>query len=392
MSRRVTKRAGARACEDKARALAAILLCGLLAACSPGETDAPSAPPLTFLGEAVIGPQPAVPGDPEIGGLSSISHIGGGVYYAISDDPGRRGPARYYVLSIDLADGQLDAADATVTGWHELFDADGKAFLPDTYDLEGMVALDDNLFISSEGNAAAGIEPFVAVFGPQRRMMEPLGLPSGFAPAADGSSGVRDNLAFEGLAITPDNRYLFTGTESALAQDGPPATPEAGSTSRILRFDRDHGVFDAQFAYPVEAVHSSAPQAGGLEANGLAELLALSGEHLLALERSFVAGVPQPSIKLFDVCLAEATDISGIESLAVSETEVVPASKRLVADLADLVPRLDNVEGMTFGPRLASGEQTLIFVSDNNFAPQRQITQILAFSVAPDAIRGCTPR
>lgn len=369
----------------------AILLCGLVAGCGPGGSDAPSAPPLTFLGEAVIGPQPAVPGDPEIGGLSSISRIGGGVYYAVSDDhQGRRGPARYYVLRIDLADGQLDTTDASVTSWHELFDANGEALLPDTYDLEGMVVLDDNLFISSEGNAAAGIEPFVAVFGPERRMMEPLGLPSGFAPAADGSSGVRNNRGFEGLAITPDDRYLFTGTESALAQDGPASTPEAGSMARILRFDRQHGVFDAQFAYPIEAVHASAPEDGGLEVNGLTELLALSGEHLLALERSFVAGaVPEHSLKLFDVCLAGATDISSIESLAASETQVVPASKRLIADLADLVPRLDNVEGMTFGPPLASGEQTLIFVSDNNFAPQRQITQILAFSVAADAIRGC---
>lgn len=370
-----------------------ILLCWLVAACSPGETDAPSTPPLTFLGEAVIAPQPAVPGDPEIGGLSSISHIGGGVYYAISDDRGRRGPARYYVLSIDLVGGHLDSTGVSVTGWHELFDAYGEALVPDTYDLEGLVALDDNLFISSEGDAAAGVEPFVAVFDPQRRMMEPLGLPFGFAPAADGSSGVRNNQAFEGLAITPDNRYLFAGTESALAQDGPVATPEAGSMTRILRFDRDQGVFDAQFAYPVEAVHASAPRAGDLEVNGLSELLALSSEHLLVLERSFVAGaVPEHSLKLFDVCLAGATDISGIKSLAAPETQVVPASKRFVADLADLVPRLDNIEGMTFGPPLASGEQTLIFVSDNNFAPQRQITQILAFSVAQDAIRSCAPR
>ena len=69
-----------------------------------------------------------------------------------------------------------------------------------------------------------------------------------------------------------------------------------------------------------------------------------------------------------------------------------PADRRFIADLADLVPRLDNIEGMTFGPPLASGEQTLIFVSDNNFATQRTITQILAFSVAADAIRGCAPR
>lgn len=343
-----------------------------------------------FLGEVVIEPQPTVPGDPEIGGLSSISHIGGGVYYAISDDRGRRGPARYYVLEIDLADGQLDATDVSVTGWHELFDADGEPLLPSTFDLEGMVALDNNLFVSSEGDVAARIEPFVAVFGPERRMMEALGLPSGFAPAADGSSGVRNNLAFEALAITPDLRYLFTGTESALVQDGPAATPEAGSMARILRFDRQHGVFDAQFAYPIEAVHARAREAGDLEENGLTELLALSDEHLLALERSFVTGaVPQGSIQLFDVCLAGATDISGVESLAASETEVVPASKRFIADLAHLVPWLDNVEGMTFGPSLAPGEQTLIFVTDNNFDPQQQITQMLAFSVAADAIRGC---
>ncbi len=95
---------------------------------------------------------------------------------------------------------------------------------------------------------------------------------------------------------------------------------------------------------------------------------------------------------MFDVCLAGATDISAIESLVATETQVVPASKRFIADLADLVPRFDNVEGMTFGPPLASGERTLIFVSDNNFAPLRQITQILAFAVAPDAIRGCAPR
>jgi len=368
-------------------------VCGLVAACGPGETDAPSTPPLAFLGDAVIEPAPAAPGDPVIGGLSSIFHVGGGVYYAISDDRGTRGPARYYTLSVDLSDGGLVDGDVAVTGWHELFDADGEPLVERTFDLEGLVALDQNLFISSEGDAAAGIAPFVAVFGPQRRMMEPLGLPSGFAPAADGSSGIRNNRAFEGLAITPDGRYVFAGTESSLVQDGPVATPTAGGTARILRFDRTHGVFDAQFAYPLDAVHTRAPEAGALEVNGLAELLAFSDEHLLALERSFVAGaVPEHSIKLFDVCLAGATDISAIDSLAATDTTVVPASKRIIADLADLVPRLDNVEGMTFGPPLASGERTLIFISDNNFNARGQITQILAFSIAPDAFRGCSPR
>jgi hypothetical protein len=330
-----------------------------------------------------------VSGDPAIGGLSAIFHVDGNRYYAISDDRGDEGPARHYVLSIDLGDGRLDAGDVEVEGWRELSDPHGEPLVANSYDLEGLVALDDILFIASEGDAGAGIEPFVAVFDPQGRMIETLGLPPGFAPSADGSAGVRNNLAFESLTIAPDGNFLFTATENALLQDGPVATPEAGTMGRILRFDRRHGVFDAQFAYPLEAVHASSPLANGLEVNGLSELVALSREHLLALERSFVAGAaPQHAIRLFDVCLDGATDISGIDSLATTDTPVRPASKRFIADLANLVPRLDNVEGMTFGPTLG-GQQTLIFVSDDNFAPQRQITQVLAFAVSPDAIRGC---
>ena len=42
--------------------------------------------------------------------------------------------------------------------------------------------------------------------------------------------------------------------------------------------------------------------------------------------------------------------------------------------------KLDNTEGMTFGPRLPNGNRTLVFVSDDNFR-KSQITQFLAFEV-----------
>jgi hypothetical protein len=368
--------------------IALSLLAALAVACGPAA-EPPSAPPLTYLGEALIAPEPEVRGDPGVGGLSAIFHAGGDTYYAISDDRGRYGPARYYVLRIDLSDGRLDDGDAVVTGWRPLLDPDGHPLQANTYDLEGLAVHDQTLFIASEGDASAGVEPFVAVFGAEGRMMEPLGLPPGFEVGDGENSGVRDNLAFESLAITPDGRYVFTGTESALLQDGPVATPESGTAVRLLRFDRTHGVFDAEFAYPIDAVHARSPMPGGLEVNGLSELLAFSGEHLLALERSFVTGaLPEHSIKLFDVCLEGATDISTIDSLAHTDASVTPASKHLIGDIADLAPRLDNLEGMTFGPTLPSGEQTLLFISDDNFAPH-QITQVLAFAVSGDAIQGC---
>jgi 3-phytase/alkaline phosphatase D len=367
------------------------LLAALAVACGPAAPERAPVPPLTYLGEAIIAPEPEVSGDPGVGGLSAIFHAGGDTYYAISDDRGLHGPARYYVLNIDLSDGHLDDGDALVTGWRPLLDPDGRPLRANTYDLEGLVAYDQTLFVASEGDTTAGVEPFVAVFDAEGRLMEPLGLPPGFETGDDRSTGVRNNLAFESLAITPNGRYLFTGTESALLQDGPEATPAAGTMSRLLRFDRIHGVFDAEFAYPIEPVHATSAIPGGLEVNGLSELLAFSGEHLLALERSFVAGaLPQHSIKLFDVCLADATDVSAIASLAHTETAVTPASKRLIGDIADLAPRLDNLEGMTLGPTLPSGEQTLIFISDDNFSPQHQITQVLAFALADDAIRNCS--
>ena len=147
-------------------------------------------------------------------------------------------------------------------------------------------------------------------------------------------------------------------------------------------------MFDAQYAYDVDPVHT-APPGTGLAGNGIVELLALSAEHLLVLERSFVAGAdPEHSIKLFETCLGAATDVSQIRSLA-DEESVMPARKRLIADLADLVPHTDNVEGMTFGPNLPTGEPTLVVVTDNNFAPERQVTQIIAFAIRPHALQGC---
>lgn len=41
----------------------------------------------------------------------------------------------------------------------------------------------------------------------------------------------------------------------------------------------------------------------------------------------------------------------------------------------------DNIEGMTFGPILPTGERSFILVSANNFSPDGQFTQFLAFKL-----------
>ncbi len=108
----------------------------------------------------------------------------------------------------------------------------------------------------------------------------------------------------------------------------------------------------------------------------MVELIAL--EHpgiFLALERSFAEGVGN-NIRLYEVLSQDATDISDIDSLlAVGDelSEVNAVEKNLLLDFSDLGITLDNIEGMTLGPVLPDGRQSLIVVSDNNF---RRIAQL----------------
>jgi hypothetical protein len=65
-----------------------------------------------------------------------------------------------------------------------------------------------------------------------------------------------------------------------------------------------------------------------------------------------------------------------------------PVDKRFLLDIEDdlgIVP--DNLEGMTFGPRLPDGRPTLIMVSDNNFNAF-QTTQFIALALEVEAVSG----
>ncbi|MET7688132.1 esterase-like activity of phytase family protein [Streptomyces sp. NPDC005483] len=82
------------------------------------------------------------------------------------------------------------------------------------------------------------------------------------------------------------------------------------------------------------------------------------------------------------VDLPGATDVLGRDSLTdPSARPGRPVRKTLMTDLSDVpgLPRVDNVEGITLGPRLPDGRRTVVLVSDDNFAA-RQVTQFIAFA------------
>ena len=127
---------------------------------------------------------------------------------------------------------------------------------------------------------------------------------------------------------------------------------------------------------PVFAESRPEPGRGG---NGIASLLAsdpLDPTKVLVLERSYSQGEGN-KVRVYEADLSAATNILDAPIGAAR-----PVAKRLLVDLDDVgLSTIDNVEGMTWGPRLPSGERTLVLVSDDNF-DSRQVTQVITLAVA----------
>ncbi len=347
-----------------------------LVAVAPAQA-APSTE-LEFLGQQIFPTSTQFQGT-TFGGLSSITYDERrGVFYAISDDQVN---ARFYTLRIGVDGGAPAVQILAVT---TLLDASGQPFAPLSLDPEGLtLTKDDTLVITSEGFANRLIDPWVREFALDGRQLRELPLPSAFLPNAAGTRGVRQNLGFESAGVPPNGRFLFTGTEAALVQDGPPATIGAGSPARILRYNLQQQRLDRQYVYWTDPIAEPPVPANQFAVNGLVELLPLNNQFLLAMERSFSVGAPGTgnTIKLYDVALPGADDVNGFDSLALLLGSIEPVEKTLLLDLDVLGIPLDNVEGMTFGPDLPDGRRSLILVSDNNFSPAA-FTQFLLFAAS----------
>jgi myo-inositol-hexaphosphate 3-phosphohydrolase/phosphodiesterase/alkaline phosphatase D-like protein len=330
-----------------------------------------------------------------VGGLSGLAYdTAKGVFYALSDD--RTPNARFYTLNIDLSDGRLNPGDITFQAVTQLRDAEDNPFPNGFLDPEGIALTGTGtLYIASEGNTNQLIDPFVRQFALTGKQISELPVPEKYRPTADRSSGIRNNLAFESLTLTPNQRYLYTATENALFQDGPAASVAKGSLSRILKYDLSTGQPVAEFVYEVEAIATPPIPDTAYADNGLVELLALDNNGtFLALERTFATGVGL-TVKLYQVNTQGALDVLSLPDLFREEPvevddELLPpgsfdidpaVTKTEILDIqADLGIAPDNLEAIALGPVLPDGRQSLIIVSDNNFSAAQK-TQFIALAL-----------
>jgi hypothetical protein len=343
---------------------------------------------LKFIGAATVPNDKQVDGT-LVGGLSGLDYDpADGTFVAVSDDRSDNAPARFYTLKLIFIGDRLLKVDVQKAA--TLLQANGQPYpngrtggdVPDPESIRIDPTNPATLWWTSEGDRARGLKPFVRTIDRSGKQLLDVPVPAMFAMNADRESGGRNNLTFEGLSFAPAGASFWVGMESALYEDGPIATVAAGSVSRFTRFARDGKVL-GQFAYPIDAIPAR-PGAGKAADNGVSEILALDDQRLLVIERSGVQGDDGfyiDHIRLYEASIAGATDISGVPALTGASYK--PMTKRLVLNLDNLyIGWIDNIEGVTWGPKLSNGNRTLILVSDNNFNVN-EVTQFLAFEVLP---------
>jgi hypothetical protein len=307
------------------------------------------------------------------------------------DDPANAQAARFYEASLVFDAEQFRAVNFTrmvplkrpdgtpfpnaATDRNGTIDPEGLAYNPATA----------HLYWSSEGertpatNPPVLVQPFIREMTPNGDHVAEFAMPDAFRMKAT-DNGPRRNGVFEALTLSADGKHLYAALEEPRYEDGPRADVGAGGVVRILKFDLASRNLVAQYAYPIDKVHAAPNPAGQFSLNGVVEILPLADHKLLVMERSFAIGVtPDFAVKLYEADLSTATDVSNLPALAGATYTPVP--KKLLLDVGTTgISRVDNLEGMAFGPDLPNGNRSLVLVSDDNFSPI-QVTQFLVFEL-----------
>ena len=261
------------------------------------------------------------------------------------------------------------------TGRSDGFDASQNSGDPNDarFDTEGIRVSNDgqSVFISDEYG------PYVYQFDRSTGVrLRTFALPSNFyvtnlSPA--GATEISGNIVgrtankgMEGLAITPNGKTLVGIVQASLIQDA----AQKGAAAKLLRIvtiDIASGQITGQFAY------------GLTTGSGVSEILALNNHEFLVDERDG-HGRADGSLalvkQLFKIDLAGATDVGQMDGKTAAANEV---KKTLFVDLVKSMNAAGissaeipaKIEGITFGPDLKGGGETihtLWVANDNDFS------------------------
>lgn len=346
---------------------------------------------LKFLGEYIVPHNQNFKGT-TIGGLSGIDYDPKkDIYYLISDDRSDYNPARFYEAKIIIGNYKIDSVFfvdvKSLKDMHGNFFPNSKSDPYHTPDPEALrYDPRKNIFLwSSEGerivkpNKIVLEDPAVTEIDINGNYIDTFQLPPQLQMQVT-EQGPRQNGVFEGLTFANHYKTLFVNVEEPLYNDGPRAgLDDSTGITRILKFSMASKKPVAQYAYRIDPVaHAPAPS-NAFEINGIPDILTVGKNKLIVLERSFSVGREACTIKVFLADISSAENINNITSLK-DNPNVKFTTKKMLLNMDNLGIYIDNIEGVTFGPKLPDGKSSLLFISDNNFNPLQK-TQFLLFEI-----------
>ncbi|MCC9608903.1 esterase-like activity of phytase family protein [Blastopirellula sp. JC732] len=358
----------------------------------------PGVPVIEFIGEAQISgtatdlsghAESLENGEPQnrFGGISALEYTGvGNRYIALPD----RGPddgatdyrCRYQVVEIVVRPGTTVPVKVELKETHMLCDGKGRPFVGAStaiectekcagrFDPEGIrVLANGRKYLADEYG------PLVIELDADDHETRRFTMPSHLCvsrPSASpqeenegNSSGRVFNRGMEGLAISQDRQKLYGIMQSSLLQDGvrTPSGKIMGRYSRLIEIDVASGAI-REFAYPMED-----------PSYGISEILECGPGQFLVLERDGKQGEEAKYRHLNWIDLSGATDIAQIDALPADAlpAEIKPVRKRTYLDFNSPEFKLagpnmpEKIEGITYGPKLPDGRQTIVCAIDNDF-------------------------
>ena len=265
-------------------------------------------------------------------------------------------------------------------------DGTGKVLMQDLrgIDAEGLVRLSDGSFWVGEENG-----PSLAHFTADGKMASrhvPQGMEPDYAGAPYDVIGSlpailakrEANRGIEGLAVSPDERFLYFIMQNPLANPDSAAFRQARN-SRLFKIERATMKAVGEFVYMLDDPQSFRRDPSSRPSDPrISELMAIGLDRLIVLERT------EKTTKLHEVQLSSSTNILGsrwdeaskqptLEQSDVGKVGIVPLNKVLRLDTADLPQIVGKTEGMTL-----LGDGVLVLINDDDFGITGGRTQIVA--------------
>ena len=299
-----------------------------------------------------------------------------------------------------------DAAGNTITGisnplkaakTEAAYDKDGKALPldPEGLDTEGLVRLKDGTFWVGEEYGPSLVH--IAADGKIMERLVPAGVDADLAGAGYKVTGSLPailakrqlNRGIEGIAVSPDERFLYGIVQNPLANPDADAFKNAAAT-RILKLDLASQQVVGEFVYPLDAFDTfkNDPKADKQSEVRISELSAVGTDQLIVLERI------AKTTKLYAIDLGGATNILGtawddtatapsleqVMAADLSGKGVTPVTKKLWLDSSNHPELPEKVEGVAI---LQDG--ALVLINDDDFGIEGAKTRIVRLTLPAPA-------